>query len=1204
LLNRYRVTVAILSLVLAIGSSASLARTFWVATNGSNTSVGSEAFPFATIKYAVGRTSLAQIDTILVKPGVYHDSISFSSIPVVVRSVKGAKATTIDGSGFNIPVVFESGVVSTTVLDGFTIRGGALSGIAVLGTIIPSSFFVITSSPEIKNCIIRKNGGPSSSAGAGIYLHYSRANVHNNIIDTNTAGAGGGGIYCSKSAPKIWNNLIQANRVEDGSGGGLRIDDTLSSPVTILVQNNLIIGNYAYANGGGAYLYSSGVVFANNLVYGNSSASFAYAGGVMMDYGTPMLLNNIIAENTPYGTYCTSGGTFLGNCFYDNPPSTQKYAFCTIDASNFDEIAPQFVDSAGGDFHLQSTSTIINAGSPLPPGTISVDYDGFPRQDGVIDVGPFERTSCSLSPNFTAPSGTCAGQPIAFTNQSTGHYIMSIWDYGNSVVDSFPNVDITAAPIAPMITYEAGGNYTVRVSLICPYSAKVTAQKTVQIVDRPDPQFQPDVNQGCAPLTVKFTNTSAGIGRTDVWYFGDGMTSSDTNPTHIYVDPGDFAVKLVSTSICGRDSVLDTISVQSAPRASFTAESFVGSPVLSVTFTGNATNNPTGWLWTFGDGGTANTQAAVHDYEEPGVYDVSLTATNACGAGPTEVRRGLVTVYGFELTAISFDTTNRLQQRFSAVIDTLYGLFARNINLSASVDPTPARGTANVTLNRSSANALDSVTATINLSRDVPAHPAYRLRLIGQSVSNRPVDTLFWQFHSRPDTLIKLSVRSLAFDSVQLDTFAVDSIRVSNTATLLNPFLLNVLKVQSTDSQFVPLDSISGPIQPNGFFYVRVRFKPADLGAASGFLTITSDDPALPALMIVMSAIAIPERKPPFVASTKPDSGTSGVLIGTAVALNMSELIDASSVTNGSVVLRSRKLRADLLSSVRLDGQIRLTVIPQQRFLGYDTIDVRLLATVRDRAGNTLDSDHDGKGDGSPVDDYRFWFATGPAVYPGDCNNDGVVNEFDVLPLGMFYGMTGPRRDSLGEETGWGPKQAVEWSDRRATYADADGNGLIDADDLLIIALNWLGSQPQSSPLYAADFDFRPYASGLEQLRNAVSESATTECGQRIAALLNRYSGNAPTPRQFSLSQNRPNPFNPVTEIEYALAEGGLVNLSVYNILGQKVKVIVDSYQDAGFFHVVWDGTDDLEREVSSGVYFYRLTAGDYSQIRKMIKLR
>lgn len=94
------------------------------------------------------------------------------------------------------------------------------------------------------------------------------------------------------------------------------------------------------------------------------------------------------------------------------------------------------------------------------------------------------------------------------------------------------------------------------------------------------------------------------------------------------------------------------------------------------------------------------------------------------------------------------------------------------------------------------------------------------------------------------------------------------------------------------------------------------------------------------------------------------------------------------------------------------------------------------------------------------------------------------------------------------------------------------------------------------------------------------------------------------TASDFSLEQNYPNPFNPTTTIGYNLPEESDVTLSVFNILGQAVKTIRRANQSAGYNVIIWAGTDDRFRDAPSGIYFYRLKAGRYQQIRKMVLLR
>ncbi len=92
--------------------------------------------------------------------------------------------------------------------------------------------------------------------------------------------------------------------------------------------------------------------------------------------------------------------------------------------------------------------------------------------------------------------------------------------------------------------------------------------------------------------------------------------------------------------------------------------------------------------------------------------------------------------------------------------------------------------------------------------------------------------------------------------------------------------------------------------------------------------------------------------------------------------------------------------------------------------------------------------------------------------------------------------------------------------------------------------------------------------------------------------------------REFSLGQNYPNPFNPTTSIEFQLLRSGRVKIEIINILGEKVRVLVDRYLRAGPHLVNWDGKDDSGGGMASGIYFYRLETREFSQTKKMVLLR
>ncbi|MFQ5453842.1 MAG: FlgD immunoglobulin-like domain containing protein, partial [Candidatus Zixiibacteriota bacterium] len=93
-------------------------------------------------------------------------------------------------------------------------------------------------------------------------------------------------------------------------------------------------------------------------------------------------------------------------------------------------------------------------------------------------------------------------------------------------------------------------------------------------------------------------------------------------------------------------------------------------------------------------------------------------------------------------------------------------------------------------------------------------------------------------------------------------------------------------------------------------------------------------------------------------------------------------------------------------------------------------------------------------------------------------------------------------------------------------------------------------------------------------------------------------------PNEFQLLQNYPNPFNPSTVIEFSLPTNSSVKITVYDILGQVIRTIVDERLPAGYHSITWDGKDKDGNVVSTGIYFYKLKANDFTESRKMILMK
>ena len=88
-------------------------------------------------------------------------------------------------------------------------------------------------------------------------------------------------------------------------------------------------------------------------------------------------------------------------------------------------------------------------------------------------------------------------------------------------------------------------------------------------------------------------------------------------------------------------------------------------------------------------------------------------------------------------------------------------------------------------------------------------------------------------------------------------------------------------------------------------------------------------------------------------------------------------------------------------------------------------------------------------------------------------------------------------------------------------------------------------------------------------------------------------------PNEYSLSQNYPNPFNPITHLEFGISELGFVSLKVYDVLGREIKILVNEIRPAGIYKIEFNGSN-----FASGVYFYRIEAGDFVQTKRMVLIK
>ncbi|MDH4211632.1 MAG: right-handed parallel beta-helix repeat-containing protein [candidate division WOR-3 bacterium] len=255
-------------------------------------------------------------DTVLVGPGVYLENIVWPNIQGIhLMSELGPNTTIIDGDSTGRVICISTGVDSVTLIGGFTIRNGYLTG--------------------------------TYDHGAGIYCENSSPTITNNIITGNrVSGAGlGGGIVClGNSSPIIAGNIVSENGggVHDGvSGGGIACIDS-SAPI---IMDNTINGNYATVSGGGIYCMGNSMpTITNNVIADNATGECMcgwIGGGIACDYGSAP----VITENTITGNYANFGGGIgcdSSEPFIDGNDITGNTGYC------------------GGGVHYQGASSTIS----------------------------------------------------------------------------------------------------------------------------------------------------------------------------------------------------------------------------------------------------------------------------------------------------------------------------------------------------------------------------------------------------------------------------------------------------------------------------------------------------------------------------------------------------------------------------------------------------------------------------------------------------------------------------------------------------------------------------------------------------------------------------------------------------------------------------------------------------------------------------
>ena len=227
--------------------------------------------------------------------------------------------------------------------------------------------------------------------------------------------------------------------------------------------------------------------------------------------------------------------------------------------------------------------------------------------------------------NFTINNASqCISNNLfSFTNQTTGA-VSYVWDFADGTTSILTN---------PTKSFTNNGIYIVKLIATNSNGCKDSNTQAIIVFEKPTASFTLPSNTICSnTLTISPTNTSTGLSNTYVWNFGDGTTSTITNPTKTYATAGTYNIKLVATNNHGcKDSIQQTISISPAPIANFSINNNSQCAVNNVYSFSNSSTGAISYLWDFADGTTSILSNPNKAYITPGLFNIKLIATNING---------------------------------------------------------------------------------------------------------------------------------------------------------------------------------------------------------------------------------------------------------------------------------------------------------------------------------------------------------------------------------------------------------------------------------------------------------------------------------------------------------------------------------------------------------------------------------------------
>ena len=220
---------------------------------------------------------------------------------------------------------------------------------------------------------------------------------------------------------------------------------------------------------------------------------------------------------------------------------------------------------------------------------------------------------------FLVQDSICLGDAIRIINQSSNDVIDCFYQFGNGDVSGL---------CSPWYAYDSSGNYEIIQIVSNSAGCKDTARTTVFVRSVPIPDFSFTLRDSCHPSIVEFFNLSTNA-EDYIWDFGDGNSSTASNPTHTYQFPDEYIITLtaIKDGICQR-SKSTSINIFEQPIAQVIADTTAGCAPYSIQFTSGSSGQITSYFWDFGDGFVSFNQNPSHLFLTPDNYSVILRVSN------------------------------------------------------------------------------------------------------------------------------------------------------------------------------------------------------------------------------------------------------------------------------------------------------------------------------------------------------------------------------------------------------------------------------------------------------------------------------------------------------------------------------------------------------------------------------------------------